>query len=202
MSRLKFRLVLLIMLLLCISFAWTACRAYGGFRDDVVVESAEDSICDHVLTDDDPITEGYADTGNTRPSGPVPLIVFMYDDCGGCGAGMQGCGTCDEMDRLHLIILSQFGNRLHDGSIVYRLFNVRDPIHEETRMKRVLDFNVPEEYHRLLPIAFIGTEYDGLFMASFDLMPYVQEIFDRYVAGEAVYELQREVLQMMEDLCP
>jgi len=142
--------------------------------------------------------EPVAEVASVEPE-PVLLTVFLYDSCGGCGVGLLGCGTCDVQDRLHLQILAQFGDRLHDGSITYRLLNTRLDINEATRQERSDGFGVPEEMRRILPIAFIGNEGEGVFLVGDAVMPYVQEMLDRYVAGEDVADLQSDIFELMSD---
>jgi len=116
-----------------------------------------------------------------QEAAPVPLTVFLYDNCGGCGVGLQGCGACDEQDRLHLMIFRQFGNRLHDGGIVYRLFNTRLPMHDENRRELSEAFGMAEELRGVLPVAFIGDGEHGIYVVGEDMMAGLMEIFDEFV---------------------
>jgi len=133
------------------------------------------------------------------PSTPIQLTVFVYDSCGGCGMGDMGCGSCDVKDALHLRILTQFGGleRLHDGSFTYRLLNIRLMHNEDLRRERTERYGVPEGLRGILPMIFIGTEYEGLYLIGDDLVPFVQQKLDRYLAGEDRKEIQRDIMSLM-----
>ena len=131
---------------------------------------------------------------------PIRLTVFVYDSCGGCGVGMLGCGTCDIQDRLHFQIVAQFGDRLHDGSIRYRLHNTRLDIQNDMWQEYSVRFGVAEDLRGVLPVAFIGTEYAGLYLAGDALVPFIQEMLDRYLAGEAREDIQRDIELLLESL--
>ena len=133
-----------------------------------------------------------------EPSEPIRLTVFVYDSCGGCGVGMLGCGACDVQDRLHFQILAQFGDRLHDGTIRYRLLNTRLDIQNDMWLEQSEYFGVSEELRNILPIAFIGTAYEGIYLAGDELVPFIQEMLDRYLAGEAREDIQRDIMLLIE----
>ena len=133
-----------------------------------------------------------------KPDEPVRLTVFVYDSCGGCGVGLLGCGACDIQDRLHLQILAQFGDRLHDGSIRYRLHNTRLDIQNDMWLEHRERFEITEELQNILPAAFIGTEYEGIYLVGDELLPFIQEMFDRYTSGEAREEVQRDIKLLIE----
>jgi len=144
-------------------------------------------------------------TGDVSPIGqevlafdepPIRLTVFVYDNCGGCGVGLVGCGTCDIQDRLHFQILAQFGDRLHDGSIRYRLHNTRLDVQNDMWLEHSEHFSVTDELRGILPIAFIGTEYEGIYLAGDELVPFIQEMLDRYLAGEAREDIQRDIMDL------
>ena len=128
---------------------------------------------------------------------PVLLTVFVYDDCGGCGVGDLGCGTCDIFDELNMLMRDKFGDRLNDGSITYRLFNTRIQTNEENRRIRVERYGVPPEHQNTLPVAFIGTAYEGIFLAGDENMLFVKEKLDRYLAGESITDIQESINILM-----
>jgi hypothetical protein len=131
---------------------------------------------------------------------PILLTVFVFDSCGGCGVGLTGCGACDVKDSLHIRLLNQFGGfggRLHDGSIEYRLLNTRLLENGDLHQERNDRFGVPEGLRNMLPAAFIGTAYEGIYLIGDDIVPFVQPMLDRYLAGEDRLELQREIMGLM-----
>jgi len=164
--------VLVLGILLAISFVLAACSIAGQ----------------EVLAFDEP----------SEPAEPIRLTVFVYDNCGGCGVGLTGCGTCDIQDRLHFQIHAQLGDRLHDGTIRYRLHNTRLDIQNDMWIEHSERYGVSEELRNTLPVAFIGNEYEGLYLAGDDLMPFVQEMLDRYLAGEDREEIQRDIMRLIE----
>lgn len=163
---------------------FTACRSSG---QEVLAFDEEVMIMEHV-EDITPII----------PTGPVHLTVFVYDSCGGCGVGMLGCGACDIQDRLHLQIRAQLGDRLHDGSIRYRLHNTRLDTHRDMHVDMIEHFNVTENLHSILPIAFIGSEYEAFYLAGDDMVPFIQEKLDRYLAGECMDVIRKDIIDLME----
>ena len=132
------------------------------------------------------------------PAGAIPLTVFVYDNCGGCGVGLQGCGACDVQDALHILMLRIFGQRLHGEEMTYRLLNTRHDAHNYAWQEKLQVFAVPDEHGAALPMAFIGTEQRGVFVPS-ELIAVVDEFFDRFASGEDVAGLQAEILRQAEN---
>ena len=127
---------------------------------------------------------------------PVQITVFLYDDCGGCGVGNLGCGPCLDLERLNIFIRTQFGERLNDGSIEYRILNTRISTNNEAHAERSVLYGVPAELRTTLPIAFIGNDEYGIFLPGEDLMEYVYRMFAKYSDRECLTQLQNEILNM------
>ena len=139
-----------------------------------------------------------------RPPAPEPVLLTLYihDQCGGCGVDVPGCGDCKDMDLLHLLIKSQLGDRLYDGSIEYRMFNTRFTAQEQNRTLRSEQYGAPQGIRHIRPVAFIGTQEAGLYLFGEALMPYVGGMLDRYVAGEDMEWIQQEIDMLWERLEP
>ena len=128
----------------------------------------------------------------SEPRQPL-LIVYVYDPCGGCGAGVQGCGECLEMARINVMVINQLGSLFRDGYVEYRIHNSRSRYFEENRLARAERYDIPDDLQNIWPTVFIGTEDSGLYLLGEDLMPYIREMFDRYMSGEDAEALQREI---------
>ena len=124
----------------------------------------------------------------------VQIIVYVYDPCGGCGVG-QGCGECTELGRYNAMVMNQLGSLFSDGYVVYRMHNSRILHFEENRIARSKRYGIPEELRLIWPTVFIGTEDSGLYLLGEELMPYIREILDRFMDGEDVEGLQREIAE-------
>jgi len=133
---------------------------------------------------------------NQERRAPVRLTVYLYDDCGGCGANNPGCGECKDIDRYHNIIKKQFGERLYDGGIEYRMYNCRLDVNENNRLALGERYGVPEALRNVRPVAYIGGEDAGLYLPGEALLHYVGETLDRYAAGEEPDGIQNDVLRI------
>lgn len=134
-----------------------------------------------------PVAEG----GEVK--GPVFLIVYAYDQCGGCGVDGPGCGDCKDIDRYHAIIKGQFGDRLYNSGIEYRMFNCRILAHGEALRERCAAYGVPDDMLYIRPMTLIGTEDAGLYLPGEDLLFYAGEMLDRYAAGENAAGIQSDI---------
>jgi hypothetical protein len=130
---------------------------------------------------------------------PVLLTVYIYDQCGGCGVDGPGCGECKESVKCHGIIKEQFGGRLYDGTIEYRLLNCRINAHEAARAARGEIYGVPDGLRHIRPVTYIGDENGGLYLPGEALLPYAAEMLDRYINGAELNETQNEILEIYEN---
>ena len=134
---------------------------------------------------------------NGQNQRPVELSVYLYDECGGCGANNPGCGECRLIDRYHGIIKKQFGDRLYEGGIEYRMFNCRLDVNDLRRVEKSALFGVPGRLRNARPITFIGSDGDGVYLPGEETLNYAGEALDRYMAGEDVEIIQRDILSIV-----
>lgn len=120
------------------------------------------------------------ESGEAADAG-VGLIVFVWDPCGGCGMDNPGCGECKDMLMYHDTIKKQLGDRLYDGSLVYRMHNCKLTVNEE-KYKEYLELFGREEDG--LPAVFIGDAEDGVVLFGVEKLETVAEVLDQYLAGE------------------
>jgi hypothetical protein len=126
--------------------------------------------------------------------GPVLLTVYLYDKCGGCGVNSPGCGDCKDIVKYHGIIKKQLGDRLYDGTITYRMLNCRLLVYNDACSERAKLYGAPEDIQNVRPLTFIGAEDSGLYLPGTALLPYVGEMLDRYIAGEDIGNIQKDIV--------
>jgi len=131
---------------------------------------------------------------SARRAQPVLLTVYLYDKCGGCGVDSPGCGECKEIVKYHAIIKKHLGDRLYDGTIVYRMLNVRLLVYNGDCADRGARYGVPAELIGIRPMTYIGSEDSGLYLPGEALLPHIGEMLDRYVRGENIGDIQRDIL--------
>lgn len=123
----------------------------------------------------------------------VELTVFCFDLCGGCGVDSPGCGDCQDIVRYHAILKGQLGNRLYDGTMLYRILNCRLEANDRAFDAYSAAYGVPKELYGYLPAVFVGDETQGIFLIREPMLDYVGEYLDRYLAGEDIAALQAEI---------
>jgi hypothetical protein len=123
----------------------------------------------------------------------VELTVFCFDQCGGCGVDSPGCGDCQDITRYHGIIKGQLGNRLYDGTMLYRILNCRLEANDRAYDAFSAAYAIPQELYGYLPVVFIGDETQGVYLIGEPMMDYVGEYLDRYLTGEDVATIQADI---------
>jgi len=136
--------------------------------------------------------------GGSINAEPVLLHVYLFDRCGGCGSDNPGCGECKDVNRTHDTIKGQLGDRLYNGTIVYRILNCRYTANEIACKERGEQYGVPVELMNFRPITYIGTEDAGLYLPGDGLLPFAAEIIDRYIGGDGLTEIQADILKVYE----
>jgi hypothetical protein len=127
---------------------------------------------------------------------PIQLIVYLYDRCGGCGADNLGCGECKTTVKYHGLIKAQLGDRLYDGTIMYRTLNCRLLEHDRACEARGEKYGMPKDYYGVRPVTYIGGEDSGLYLPGEVMLPYVGAMLDRYAAGEEPGAIQADIAEL------
>ena len=133
---------------------------------------------------------------SVRRPGPVLLTVYIYDRCGGCGVNSPGCGDCKDIQKYHGIVKKQLGDRLYDGTIVYRMYNMRLLAYQTEDEDRGARYGVPAELREIRPMTYIGAADSGLYLPGEALLPYVGEMLDRYEGGENLADIQKDIIRI------
>lgn len=145
-------------------------------------------------------TDATATPAPTERTYEVELTVFCFDQCGGCGVDSPGCGDCQDIVRYHAIIKGQLGNRLYDGTMLYRILNCRLEANDRSYDAYSATYGIPQELYGYLPVVFIGDETHGIYLVGEPMLDYVGEYLDRYLAGEDIATLQAEIDQVRAGL--
>lgn len=145
-------------------------------------------------------TDATATPAPTERTYEVELTVFCFDQCGGCGVDSPGCGDCQDIVRYHAIIKGQLGNRLYDGTMLYRILNCRLEANDRSYDAYSAAYGIPQELYGYLPVVFIGDETHGIYLVGEPMLDYVGEYLDRYLAGEDIATLQAEIDQVRAGL--
>lgn len=138
-------------------------------------------------------TDASATPAPTKKAYDVELTVFCFDLCGGCGVDSPGCGDCQDIVRYHAIIKGQLGNRLYDGTMLYRILNCRLEANDHSFDAYSAAYGIPQELYGYLPVVFVGNEEQGVYLIGEPMIDYVGEYLDRYLAGEDIASLQAEI---------
>jgi hypothetical protein len=145
-------------------------------------------------------TDATAAPEPTKQAYDVELKIFCFDLCGGCGVDSPGCGNCQDIVRYHAIIKGQLGNRLYDGTILYRILNCRLEANDHSYDAYAAAYGIPQDLYGYLPVAFIGDEEHGIYLIGEPMLDYVGAYLDRYLAGEDVAALQAEINEVRAGL--
>lgn len=147
----------------------------------------------HVGASEEASTDAVPTPAPTERTYDVELTVFCFDLCGGCGVDSPGCGNCQDIVRYHGIIKGQLGNRLYDGTMLYRILNCRLEANDRSYDAYYAAYGIPQELYGYLPVVFIGDEEHGVYLGGEPMLDYVGEYLDRYLAGEDLATLQAEI---------
>ena len=129
----------------------------------------------------------------TKSAYDVELYVFLFDKCGGCGVDSPGCGNCQDIARYHGIIKGQLGNRLYDGTILYRMLNCRLEASDRSYEAYYAAYGIPQDLYGYLPTIYIGTPEGGVYLVGEKMLDYVGEYLDKYLASDDLAALQQEI---------
>jgi hypothetical protein len=123
----------------------------------------------------------------------VEMYVFLFDKCGGCGVDSPGCGNCQDIVRYHGIIKGQLGNRLYDGTILYRMLNCRLEVNDHSYDAYYAAYAIPQDLYGYLPTVFLGTPEGGVYLVGEKMLDYVGEYLDKYLTSDDLAALQAEI---------
>ena len=138
----------------------------------------------------------------TESTYDVEMYVFLFDTCGGCGVDSPGCGDCQDIVRYHGIIKSQLGNRLYDGTILYRVLNCRLEANDRMYDAYSAAYGVPQDLYGYLPTVYLGTPEGGVYLVGEKMLDRVGEFLDKYLASTDLFALQAEIDETYQELYP
>lgn len=142
------------------------------------------------------LSGGAASTQQAPVDDRLQLTIFVLDLCGGCGVDSPGCGNCQDIVKYHGIIKSQLGNRLYDGTIHYLMPNCRILANEDNYFAHFESYGVHAELYGYRPAIFIGDGATGIYLIGEQMLGYVGEYVDKFLAcedAEAIAALQIEI---------